>query len=131
MPKSSMLWYLSHPVRPDERYTAEQNLDHTLVVLKILWDAGFNVIAPWHSLCLALKNEPHDAAVIERALRLDCDVVKSCDGIILTGHRKSNGMERELEGLAPFSSLFNLIGIADSQLADMALQLLEEKYAPR
>jgi hypothetical protein len=89
MPKSSMLWYLSHPVRPDERYTAEQNLDHTL------------------------------------------DVVKCCDGIILTGHRKSNGMERELEGLAPFSSLFNLIGIADSQLADMALQLLEEKYAPR
>lgn len=127
MPKSSNLWYLAHPVRADEQYTVQQNLDHTLVVMQILWNAGFNVIAPWHTICLFEKDE----SSIERCLALDQDVVKRTDGIILTGHKLSRGMMREIEVVTSFNSIFNLVRTPDKFLSSRALGLLEEKYEPR
>lgn len=111
------VYYLSHPVAPDDKYTVPENLDHTVKVLGIFFDAGYRVIAPWHSLCLRKGDElmQDDDEYREKCLVIDCDVVELCDGVILVGHKISKGMQRELEA---HTNIINLVSIPDVNLIE-------------
>ena len=111
------VYYLSHPVAPDERYTVQENLDHTVEVLSLFFEAGYRVIAPWHSLCLAKNNAQFqdDEEYREKCLVIDCEIVDLCDGVILVGHKLSKGMKREMEA---HTNTINLISISDKDLID-------------
>lgn len=88
-----MLWYLAHPVAGDDQYTYEQNMEHAKKVYVALLRAGLKVCAPWILDCMVLD----DSIPEERALGMENDaaIYHRCDGIILTGHKLSRGMERE------------------------------------
>lgn len=74
------IYYLAHPVTADETYTTEQNLLHVRRVQKLLWEAGIRTVLPWSLHSKFLGN---------------CEVVQCCDGIILVGHKLSEGMSYE------------------------------------
>lgn len=94
--KPDGLWYLAHPFASDETHTADENLGDTLGILHILSAIGMKVIAPWVGPCLYYGEEA-DKLLVEHMLRVDCEVVRRCDGLVLSGHRLSAGMRMEME----------------------------------
>jgi len=122
---SNAVWYLAHSLATDEHYTYEQNMDHVLVVARLLVDAGIRVIAPWHTLCLALDddNPEHRRVGIE----IDCYVAAELRKIILTGHKLSRGMTKERDAvLVRKGYVLNLVGVKDKFLAETTLTMLLE-----
>lgn len=88
------VWYLSHPLAPDERYTFEENMEHVKIMLRMCFDEGFRVIAPYHTICLCLDdNNPEHRKI---GLETDCSVAYALGRIILTGHKVSRGMSCEV-----------------------------------
>lgn len=86
------VWYLSHPLAADEKYTFQQNMDHTLHMLELCLSEGIRAIVPYHSLCL-LGEETEDSRRI--GLEIDCYVAQRLGRIILAGHKISSGMRNE------------------------------------
>lgn len=92
-----MLWYLAHPVAPDERYSYEDNIADGRRWWARLLRANVSVCAPWFGLCHALDDsKPEDRAL---GMKIDQAVLARCDGIIATGHRVSSGMQKEIESV--------------------------------
>lgn len=100
--KPSRLWYMAHCLTPIEGETLEGNLasakNHLLSFLK---HRKNRVIAPWiaHVETLLpffeiMTPEERKAAEVF-GMDVDLDVVRRCDGIILTGPRISYGMGLE------------------------------------
>ena len=87
------LWYLAHPVAPDEGHTLKQNIRDGQEWWAFLTRAGFMVTAPWIGLCLTLDdNDETDRKI---GMEVDLAVLRRCDGLIHTGHTVSNGMRIE------------------------------------
>lgn len=91
------VWYLSHPLAPDDRYTFQENMDHTLKMMRLCFDEGFRVIAPYHTMCLVLDENNIEHRRI--GLETDCRVANLLGRIILTGHKLSKGMQCELDAV--------------------------------
>jgi hypothetical protein len=110
------LFYLAHPVAPDDLRGLSDNLAHTEKVAKILHDVGFEVICNWYLDVTILDDA--DPGIRERGLGRDFNLIIALKGnMILTGHKISSGMEAELviaKGLR--GTVINLIGISDEEL---------------
>lgn len=86
--------YVAHPVSGD----VQDNCDKVLKWLRWLTEADPSriYIAPWVGEVLAhLDLDPIPADFYDRVLSDDEEVVRRCDGILLTGGRMSTGMKRE------------------------------------
>lgn len=109
------VWYLAHPVAPDEHFTFQQNMDDIVACLRLCTEAGIQAIAPYHTLLL-FQQDDNDA---ERKFGLECDcaVVKKLGRIILAGHKISNGMACELQYA---NYIWSLVG---KNVEDMKMEL--------
>lgn len=116
------VWYLAHPVRSDERFSEEENLEHTKTVQKILWNAGLWTVTPWYSWIL-INPDFRTPEQIDEFLTMDEETVRTLGRIVLTGHKLSSGMEREFRALPPEGFFLNFIGVPDDLLYATA-----EKY---
>jgi hypothetical protein len=112
------VYYLSHPLAPDEYYTFEQNMAHVLHMLRLCLDEGVRAIAPYHTHCLVLDDSNH--AHRKLGLETDCAVVHRIGDMLMVGHKVSRGM---LEEAKYASSYIDLTGYKDSVVREK-LQLL-------
>lgn len=116
------LWYLAHPVAGDEHRTLEENLEHVLLVQKILWYEGIKAINPWYTYVRNFGQLSPQA--VGPFLEMDIEVVKRCDGLVLAGHKLSRGMQFEYnahEGL-----VIDLIAVPDDKLVEVIKAQHEE-----
>jgi hypothetical protein len=115
---TTTLWYLAHPIAPDEKFSFEENMAHALQVARILTDAGLSVCLPWFAMCRFLD----DSNPEHRALGMEFNkkMVKRLDGLLLTGHKISKGMQIERETC---NSCVDLTGTPDKRLAEMVRKL--------
>lgn len=108
------IWYLAHPLAPDDRFTFQQNMDHVVKLMRICYEEGWYVIAPYHTICLALDDDNEEWRRI--GLEVDCNVVKKFGRILLTGHRCSSGMCHERDTCLDFQYgglVYNFVGYND------------------
>lgn len=112
------LYYLAHPVKSDEHYTTEQNLDHTLKIQKLLLEAGIIAFAPWWTYCHSFSSGWDNPEVdMKLMLAADCECVKRFGRIILSGHRLSHGMSLEYQALVEVGGeVVDLIGVPDDNI---------------
>ena len=93
------LYYMAHPVAKYRTsggisVTTPENLLLAHQHLAALVQAGIPTIAPWLGLCAALDDSrPGDRAA---GIAIDCRALWRCDGIVLCGMRRSEGMLAEL-----------------------------------
>lgn len=106
------VWYLAHPLATDELYTYEQNMEHIVTTLRFLIrDCKLRVMAPYHTMCLALD----DADDEERRIGLETDlsIVRQTNRVILAGHKISSGMTDELLAAVKSSGyVWNFVGLS-------------------
>lgn len=122
MQEERPVYYLAHPLASDERFSKTANMRHVLKVMEILMRENFMVVAPWHTQALVLDNEkPEDQ---EFGLTCDCEIVRKLGRIILTGHKVSNGMWRELQALPYGGHVYNMVGVKDNVLGFFAKSVL-------
>lgn len=114
------IYYLAHPIAPDENYTVDQNLAHLLKMQRILWEAAIWTIIPYYTYVVE-HGSGHDKPNLEEFLRFDCEVVTRCNGIILAGHKVSNGMKRELDAVTD-GTVHSFVGVRDADLTGMIRQ---------
>jgi hypothetical protein len=111
------VWFLAHPVAGDERFSYADNMAHILTLTRLAALAGVLVIAPYHTLCLALD----DFSAVERAIgvRISDATVRHLGRLILSGHKRSAGMQRELEIVTSLytHSVNDVIGVPDREFA--------------
>jgi hypothetical protein len=115
------IYYLAHPVKGDEKYTTEQNLQHALIVQSILWEGGYATIMPWWTYC-----EVYGAGIpgktLEKFLQMDVETLRRCDGLILVGHRISHGMRVEANAADDADmTVIDLTGIPDDEILTWGL----------
>lgn len=111
------VWYLSHPLAPDDKYTFEQNMAHVVHLMRIFYEEGFRVIAPYHTICLALDDDNPEWRRI--GLECACYIARSLGYVFLTGHKLSSGMEHEAHAAMKCKTggtLRSLIGYNDVEL---------------
>lgn len=105
------VWYLAHPLATDELYTYDQNMEHVVTTLRFLIrDCKLRVMAPYHTMCLALD----DADDEERRIGLETDltIVRQTNRVILAGHKISSGMTDELLATVKSSGyVWNFVGL--------------------
>lgn len=87
------VWYLAHPIAPDEKHTFQDNMDDVVEKLKMCTEEGLNVIAPYHTLLLFQNDDKIEDR--KRGMECNCALIKQIAGVILSGHRMSSGMEVE------------------------------------
>lgn len=89
------VWYLAHPLKPDEKFTVEQNMEHVVRLTRIFFDHGIYVCTPYHTCMLALD----DTNIEHRRMGIEMDniVLRRLNKIILVGHKLSYGMAEELK----------------------------------
>jgi hypothetical protein len=115
------IYYLAHPVRGDDQFSEEENLEHALLVQGLLYEAGIFTVNPWYTFIKLYPNvkSPED---IEQFLKEDCAVLERLDGVVLVGHKLSDGMRRELNhALSNDLDIVNYIGIPDNVIAKATL----------
>jgi hypothetical protein len=107
------VFYLAHPLAPDDKYTFQQNMDHSVRMIRLCFDEGFRVVAPWHTICMALDDTNSEHRRI--GLEVDCAIVHKLQRIILCGHKISRGMGLELSMIVSITSrnTINLVGMDD------------------
>ncbi len=124
--KKMELWYLAHPVSVDEQHSEQDNMDHVLEVQKILWEADVKTVNPWYSYVSAYGSAREDSERLEVFLTFDKAVIGILGGIILTGHKMSQGMEIEFKhALAHKLRIVNLIGVPDERIGQLMAMYLE------
>jgi hypothetical protein len=127
--KEHRVYYLSHPLAADEKYTFQQNMDHVVHLMRLFYEEGMYVIAPYHTICLAL---PDDNAEYRRiGLEVDCNIARLMGNLILVGHKLSKGMKNELEsaseGPDEDKRIYDLIGLTDGELRVTIRAIKEER----
>jgi hypothetical protein len=107
------VWYMAHPVAPDEKYDFAQNMAHVLHMMRLCFDEEFRVITPYHTHCLVLDDT--NAAHRAMGLEIDCQIVRMLGVMILAGHKISRGMQIELDVLreGPSNYWIDLTGMSD------------------
>lgn len=111
------VWYLSHPVAPDDRFTFEQNMQHVLHMAKLCYEEGFRVYVPWHTLCLILPEDDGPNRAI--GLEVDCELSKMTGLMIATGHKWSRGMTAELHAMGPEGIVINGVDKHDAHFCNL------------
>ncbi len=105
------LYYLAHPVAPDNHHTYEENREDAKEWWTLLLRERVNVCAPWIGLCSVLNDS--DPADRELGMAVDQSVLGRCDGLIFTGHTMSKGMRKEFQlGAEQGKRIINLIGLS-------------------
>ena len=113
------LWYLAHPVSGDDSHSLELNLATTLDIQQTLWLAGVNAVCPWFSLVKIFG--PAEDETLDRALKVGFEIIRRFDGLILTGHKLSEGMDAELRVALEFEKpIVNFIGMSPVQINKLA-----------
>jgi hypothetical protein len=109
------VWYLSHPLAPDERFTFQQNMDHIVHIMRICYEEGYRVVAPYHTICLALDDREEKWQII--GLECDCWVVRKLGYVLCVGHKLSSGMQCEVEEAMHVTGVIaNFVGYNDDEL---------------
>lgn len=119
------VYYLSHPLAPDDRFTFEQNMDHVIHLVRLFFEEGYMVIAPYHTICLALDDANDEWRRL--GLECDCNVARKLGNMMLTGHKLSSGMNNEFEQAMCCKTggiIHNFIGYNDDELRE-ALRFLK------
>jgi hypothetical protein len=114
--RQHIVWYLSHPLAPDDKFTFQQNMDHVIHLMRICYEEGVMVIAPYHTICLALDDD--NPRWRRMGLECDCNMARLMGYVLLTGHKLSSGMNHEAqESMACKSGgiIRNLIGYNDEE----------------
>ncbi len=127
-----MLWYLAHPIAPDDDHTYEDNMADARFWWCFLMRNGVTVCAPWFGLCHALDDSiPEDRTL---GMKIDQAVLARCDGIILTGHTLSSGMQREAAAMTARKpdAVINLVGCKEQSygMEDALTKVLLAEAAP-
>ena len=115
--REHVIYYLSHPLAPDDEYTFQQNMDHVVHLIRLFYEEGWHVIAPYHTICLALPDDNIEYRIT--GLEVDCNVCRKIGNVILTGHKFSSGMRHEFEQAMTCRSggiIHNFIGYNDDEL---------------
>lgn len=116
-PEIHPVWYMAHPVAPDDKYTLAQNMDHVVHLTRLFFDEGVYVCTPYHSCIMALddNNIQHRRMGIE----MDFTVLRKLERVICVGHKLSSGMEAELNLIKAMNgSWLNLVGFDDYTLRE-------------
>lgn len=123
------IWYLAHPLADDESYTFAQNMEHVVKLMRIFYEEGWYVVAPYHTICLALDDDNAEWRRI--GLEVDCNVVRKLGKLILTGHKLSSGMRNEFLSCmeTPGGVVHNFIGFTDDQLRTILRELKNVRRA--
>jgi hypothetical protein len=111
---SENVWFLAHPIAPDEKYKLMDNLFHIEKLVRMCFRAGLLVVAPYYLTCLALD----DRIVSDRELgmRANDGVILRLGRLLLTGHRLSSGMNHEAQLMVRAghdTAIMDLIGVRD------------------
>lgn len=117
------LWYLSHPLASDDKYTFQQNMDHVVHIMRICFEEGLHVVAPYHTICLALDDDNPEWR--RRGLECDCTLARILGKVLLTGHKESAGMRHERQAALQSSKqvfVYNFVGYNDEQLRQIIRQ---------
>lgn len=110
------VYYLAHPIKPDEHRTTVQNLAHILVVQNILTQAGIFAVAPYFSF-VHMYGSGHEKANHQWMLDGDCEVARRLGRIILSGHKLSGGMRLELTAVENVAGeVIDLIRLTDEEI---------------
>lgn len=112
---SQPVWYLAHPLKPDDKYTVQQNLDHVVHLTRLFFECGIYVAAPYHTVMLALDDDNLE----HRRMGIEADLVvlAGLKHIILVGHKMSQGMLGELKLIVDLQGdWMNLTGYTDQML---------------
>lgn len=122
------VWYLSHPLAPDDQQNFAQNMAHVLHMMRLCFDEGFRVVTPYHTHCLVLDdtNDEHR----RMGLEIDCKIARMLGLMILTGHKISKGMHIELDALksGPSNYWIDLTGLRDTE-ARQLLRINKKRLA--
>lgn len=112
------VWYLSHPIAPDTSFTFEQNIAHVKHIMRLFYDAGVRVVAPYLSIMEVLDEENLEHRRI--GLEVDCVVAQKLRYFILSGHKLSSGMKTEYEALDKpvYGEVLDFIGWKDGMICD-------------
>lgn len=115
--KAQPVWYLAHPLAPDEFFTVEDNMAHVVHLTRLFFDQGVYVTTPYHTCMLALDdtNTEHRRMGIE----MDLTVLRALTRIICVGHKCSKGMVEELNLIQKWGDVgdwFNFVGQNDEAL---------------
>lgn len=111
------VYYLSHPLAPDDRFTFDENMAHVVHLMRIFFDEGWMVIAPYHTICLALPDANDEYRRL--GLECDCNMARMMGNMVLTGHKLSSGMKHEMEqamACKKGGAIHNFIGYNDDEL---------------
>lgn len=113
------IWYLAHPVREGQGWSVEGNKKHALELQEMLLDQGIVTIMPWFSYVSHFGG--HKEGIMKTMFEMNIECVKRCDGIILTGHKLTSGMQVELDAaLESVVPILNLIGLPGETLRAVA-----------
>lgn len=104
------VYYMAHPVAPDDKFTYQQNMDHILEMMKFLYvECNIRCVAPYHTMCLVLPE--HEPIYRKIGLEVDLVIVRQMRKLILVGHKISTGMRDELTAASESnSSILNFVG---------------------
>lgn len=91
------VFYLSHPLQADDKMTFQANVDHAKRMMRVCFDEGFRVIAPYLSIIEVLDDDNLEHRRV--GLETDCYVAHQLGRIIMTGHKLSSGMSCELDAV--------------------------------
>lgn len=94
------VWYLSHPLATDDRFTFQQNVAHAKKMMRLCFDAGVRVVAPYLNIIEVLDDDNLDHRRI--GLEVDCAVAYALGRIIMVGHKISKGMQVEKEAVVRY-----------------------------
>jgi hypothetical protein len=111
------VWYLAHPIKADEKYSTQQNLDHIVHLTKLFYECGIYVVAPYHTVMLALDdNNPEHRRM---GMEANHAALIKLGRLLLVGHKFSEGMKGEFELIAKLrdgGDWMNLVGYSDEML---------------
>lgn len=92
--KHHPVYYLSHPLAPDNKFTYEQNLRHVMEMVQFFnRDLRVKVIAPYYEMCMVLDNNKIEDSI--HGLEADEWICEKMGHIIMVGHKESRGMTAE------------------------------------
>lgn len=112
------VWYLAHPIAPDEMHTFQDNMDDVVRILQLCWECGIRAIAPYHTLLLFQDDNKSDDR--KAGMECNCAVVKQLHGVILSGHKVSSGMEVEMWYA---SRVWSIVGKTDEEARESLKKL--------
>lgn len=118
------VWYLSHPIAPDEHMSLEDNIADTKELVALFWRAGVRVIAPYLTVIEALGDAPEFRVP---GLEADMFLCKRMGPILLTGHKISKGMEHEYESAqkSKFFRFYDFTGVSNENIVDYVQRNLD------